>query len=59
MKFRHELKHEINLSDMMTIRQRLKAATRPDPHAVDGKYFIRSLYFDTFPIRLCTKSWTG
>ena len=48
MKFRHELKHEINLSDMMTIRQRLKAATRPDPHAVDGKYFIRSLYFDTF-----------
>lgn len=46
MKFRHELKHEINLSDMITIRQRLRAATLPDPHAVDGKYFIRSLYFD-------------
>ena len=46
MKFRHELKHEINLSDMITIRQRLRAATLSDPHAVDGKYFIRSLYFD-------------
>ncbi|MGN1120197.1 MAG: polyphosphate polymerase domain-containing protein, partial [Oscillospiraceae bacterium] len=33
-------------SDMITIRQRLKAAALPDPHAVGGKYFIRSLYFD-------------
>lgn len=46
MKFRHELKHEINLSDMITIRQRLRAATLPDSHAINGKYFIRSLYFD-------------
>lgn len=46
MKFRHELKHEINLSDMITIRQRLRAATLPDAHAINGKYFIRSLYFD-------------
>ncbi|MGN1110109.1 MAG: polyphosphate polymerase domain-containing protein [Oscillospiraceae bacterium] len=46
MKFRHELKHKITLSDMITIRQRLRAATLPDPHAINGKYFIRSLYFD-------------
>ena len=46
MKFRHEVKHEINLSDMITIRQRLKAVAYPDSHAIDGKYFIRSLYFD-------------
>jgi hypothetical protein len=44
--FRHELKHEINAADRIAIRQRLQAVARSDPHAVDGKYLIRSLYFD-------------
>ena len=44
--FRHEWKHEINASDRISIRQRLRAVAKPDPHAVDGKYLIRSLYFD-------------
>lgn len=46
MKLRHELKHEISYSDMLVLRQRLKAVAKPDEHSVDGKYFIRSLYFD-------------
>lgn len=46
MQFRHELKHEISLGDMMAIRARMRAICEVDPHAVDGKYFIRSLYFD-------------
>lgn len=46
MDFRHEVKHEINYIDMLQIRQRLNAVAFPDPHAVDGKYLIRSLYFD-------------
>lgn len=46
MDLRHEWKHEINLSDMNAVRQRLRAVAYPDPHAVGGKYFIRSLYFD-------------
>lgn len=46
MKFRHERKHEITLADMLTVRARLRAAAFPDPHARDGKYEIRSLYFD-------------
>ena len=46
MDFRHEWKHEINFSDMIAIRQRLRAVAKPDLHAVDGSYFIRSLYFD-------------
>lgn len=46
MDFRHEWKHEINMSDMIAIRQRLQAVARIDEHAKDGKYFIRSLYFD-------------
>ena len=44
--FRHEWKHEINVSDLIAIRQRLRAVAKPDPHAVDGRYLIRSLYFD-------------
>lgn len=47
MKYRHELKHDITTADMITIRQRLRAVAEPDKHAVDGKYLIRSLYFDT------------
>ncbi len=46
MDFRHEIKHEINYSDMITIRHRLSAVAYHDPHALDGKYLIRSLYFD-------------
>lgn len=46
MHYRHELKHEINLSDMIAIRHRLQAVAKQDENAIDGKYFIRSLYFD-------------
>lgn len=45
-RYRHEWKHELNYSDLLVIRQRMMAVARPDPHAVDGKYLIRSLYFD-------------
>ena len=44
--YRHEWKHEINYADMLAIRQRMRAVARPDPHAIDGRYVIRSLYFD-------------
>ncbi len=44
--YRHEWKHKISYMDLLTIRQRLRAVAEPDPHAVDGKYLIRSLYFD-------------
>ena len=44
--YRHEWKHELNYLDLLTIRQRLQAVMEPDPHAVGGKYLIRSLYFD-------------
>ena len=47
MDFRHEWKHEIDLSDLTALRRRLRAAARPDPHAPGGRYQIRSLYFDT------------
>ena len=44
--YRHEWKHQLNYSDLLAIRQRLRAVMTPDPHAENGEYFIRSLYFD-------------
>ena len=44
--YRHEWKHELSFQDYLILRQRLRAVMEPDPHAVDGKYLIRSLYFD-------------
>lgn len=46
MNYRHEWKHEINYADLLALRQRLSAIARQDPHAIAGKYEIRSLYFD-------------
>lgn len=46
IRYRHELKHEITYMDMLNIRQRLRAFASFDPHAPDGHYHIRSLYFD-------------
>ena len=45
--YRHEWKHVISYMDMLVLRQRLQAVMRPDDNAVNGKYFVRSLYFDT------------
>lgn len=46
MKFRHELKHEISLSDVITLKSRLSAVMSTDGNGNNGEYFIRSLYFD-------------
>lgn len=46
IQYRHEWKHEINPVDLVSIRSRLRVIAKQDPHAVDGRYFIRSLYFD-------------
>lgn len=46
MKFRHECKHQISFSDMLVLRQRLGAVMSADSHAPEGRYEIRSLYFD-------------
>lgn len=45
-RYRHEWKHEISLSDCIAIRQRLRAVAEADAHTRDGRYQIRSLYFD-------------
>lgn len=46
MTYRHEWKHIINLSDMIILQSRLPAIMQRDIHTADGKYKVRSLYFD-------------
>lgn len=44
---RHELKYIINVRDAVLLQHRLRQVMDTDPHAdADGRYFIRSLYFD-------------
>ena len=44
--YRHELKYIINSGYHQILRQRLKAAMKPDAHGDSGVYRITSLYFD-------------
>lgn len=48
MNYRNEWKHEISYSDMIVLRHRLSIVMRQDEHAINGKYLIRSLYFDNY-----------
>ncbi len=47
--YRHELKFPIGFGEYLALRQRLRPVMKPDPHAgADGRYLIRSIYFDNF-----------
>lgn len=59
MNLRHEWKHEISPADLTVLRQRLRAAARPDGHGRDGVYQIRSLYFDTPEDRVLREKLDG
>ncbi len=57
--YRHEWKHIINASDMIAIRQRLRAVARTDANAAEGKYVIRSIYFDNLSDRALREKLDG
>lgn len=45
--YRHEYKYLISAAQIPLLRSRIAHVMRPDPHAgPDGKYNVRSLYFD-------------
>ena len=46
IQYRHEWKHILNRADLIVLRQRLRAIMESDPHTIDGRYQMRSLYFD-------------
>ncbi len=48
-KFRHELKYRIGCAQYIELRNRLRTVMRSDVHTdVDGRYLIRSIYFDNY-----------
>ena len=59
VQFRHEVKHEISYLDMPVLRQRLKAVMKTDSHTRDGRYEIRSLYFDSPDDKALRKKLNG
>lgn len=59
MKYRHEWKHEISYGDMLILRQRLSTVAKGDAHAIDGKYGIRSLYFDNSSDKVLREKMDG
>lgn len=60
IKGRTELKHEITKMDCYLLRNRLKHVMEIDPHAkTDGKYLIRSVYFDNFDNKVLTQKKEG
>lgn len=59
MEYRHEWKHEISAADKLALRRRLRAVARPDEHASNGVYRIRSLYFDTPTDRVLREKLSG
>lgn len=59
MEFRHEWKHEINYPDLLALRARLSAVMHVDPHAVNGSYQVRSLYFDNLEDKVLLEKLDG
>ena len=47
-RYRHELKYLINEGDHRDLVCRMRPVFKLDPHAHDGGYLIRSLYFDDY-----------
>ena len=46
--FRNEWKYLISTSEKEMLTLRLKPFLQPDPHAGEGGYYIRSLYFEDY-----------
>ena len=60
MKFRHELKHNINHSDLLILKSRLSAILAHDENSgEDGTYFIKSLYFDNYTDKVLREKLDG
>ncbi|WP_042352414.1 polyphosphate polymerase domain-containing protein [Bacillus massiliigorillae] len=59
-KGRSELKHAITKADCYLLRNKLRTVMKTDPHAnQDGKYVIRSVYFDNFDNKVLIQKKEG
>jgi hypothetical protein len=59
-RLRHELKYYIDWFQYQILRKKLAAVLKPDPHAgPEGRYHIRSLYFDDFKNTAFSEKMSG
>ena len=59
-RYRNELKYSIDYSDYLALRQRLRPIMKPDAHVrADGRYTIRSIYFDNFSDKALREKLNG
>lgn len=59
-KYRHELKHYINMSDYIAIKSRLSEVMKLDKNSNESnEYKIRSLYFDNFNNKVLMEKING
>jgi hypothetical protein len=59
-RLRHELKYYIDYLQYQLLRKKLAAVLKPDPNAgPDGRYHIRSLYFDDFKNTALAEKMSG
>lgn len=59
IKYRHEIKYICNEQQIAILTNRLNALLVLDPHAKDGMYNIRSMYFDNFDNRCYQENLSG
>lgn len=60
VRYRHELKYSINYSDYLALRSKLCHIMRKDEHVrSDGKYLIRSIYFDNYRDKALSEKING
>ena len=58
--YRHELKYSLSYTDYLTIRNRIRNLMSLDPHTGrDGKYRIRSIYFDNIDDKALREKVSG
>ncbi len=58
--FRHELKYRIGYLQYIELRNRLRSVMHSDLHAgTDGKYLIRSIYFDNYMDKVLREKTEG
>ena len=58
--FRNEHKYICSSAELAELQVRLTALLMPDPHSgADGRYRVRSLYFDTYDDRLVRENEDG
>lgn len=59
MKGRYEIKHAISKAECVLLRKHLSQFMALDSNGIDGKYVIRSVYFDNFENRIFTQKTEG